>query len=102
MGALQAAHRPHTSGGSGTLYGPTAHTWTVQVGATCARHAPSGWTGRRFRLGTNKEIFDAEVNAIYWALSILVRRQESVHHYTPFVDSMAAIDRIRSDSISPG
>ena len=41
-------------------------------------------------------------NSIYRALSILDRRQESGHHCTLSVDPMAAIDRIRPDSIGPG
>ena len=38
---------------------------------------PWGWTGRRFHLGNNKEVFDAEVYAIYQALSIMGRCQET-------------------------
>ena len=36
-----------------------------EVGAACVWQSPGGWTGRRFHLGTNKEVFDAEVFAIY-------------------------------------
>ena len=50
----------------------------------------------------NKEVFDAEVYTIYRAHSILDRRQESGHRYTLFVDSTAAINRIRSDHTGPG
>ena len=46
-------------------------------------------------------MFDAEVYAIFRALSI-DQRQERGHRYTVFVDSTSAIDRARSDSISPG
>lgn len=57
-----------------------------------------------FRLGTNKEVFDAEVYPIYQAFSILDQRQESERGYTLFVDSAAAImtTRIRTDDIGPG
>ena len=40
--------------------------------------------------------------AIFQALSIINQRQERGHRYTVFVDSTAAIDRVRSDSIGPG
>ena len=63
---------------------------------------PGGWTGRRFHLGTNKEVFGAEVYAVYQALLALDQRQKSGHQYTVFVDSTAAIDRVRTDAIGPG
>ena len=63
---------------------------------------PEGRTGRCFHLGNNKEAFDAEVYAIYQALSIIDRKQESGHWYTVFVDSTSAIDRILSDALGPG
>ena len=76
--------------------------WTngsrIESGA-CVCQSPSGWTGRRFYLGTNKEVFDAETFAIYQALRVLDRRQESGHRYTIFVDSTAAIDRVRTDPL---
>ena len=74
-----------------------------KVGAACAWRTPSAnrWTGRRFHLGSNKEMFDAEVYAIYQALSIMDQRQESGRRYTLFVDPTSAISRIRSD-IGPG
>ena len=59
-------------------------------------------TGRRFHLGTNKEVFGAEVYAMYQALNIIDRRQENGHKYTVFVDSTAVIERVRSDSTGPG
>ena len=39
-----------------------------RVGAAFVWRAPSGWSGRRFHLGTNNEVFDAEVFAIYQEL----------------------------------
>ena len=63
---------------------------------------PGGCTGRRYHLGTNMEVFDTETFAVYQALRALERRQESGHRYTIFVDSRAAIDRVRSDTPSPG
>ena len=38
----------------------------------------------------------------YQALRVLGRRQESEHRSTVFVDSTAAIDRVRNDALSPG
>ena len=63
---------------------------------------PEGWAGQRYHLGTNKEVFDAEVYAIYQALRVSDQRQENGHQYIVFVDSTAAIDRIRTDAIGPG
>ena len=34
------------------------------VGAACTWQSSEGWEGRRFHLGNNKEVFDAEVFAI--------------------------------------
>ena len=73
-----------------------------RVGAACVWRTPSGWEGRCFHLGDNKEVFDAEVYAIAQALEVINRRQESGRRYTIFVDSTAAIDRVRTDSIGPG
>ena len=48
------------------------------------------------------EVFDTETFAVYQALRALEQRQESGHRYTIFVDSRAAIDRVRSDNPGPG
>ena len=72
------------------------------MGAACVWRTQEEWTGRRFQLGTNKEVFDAEVFAIYQALSTIERRQERGHSYTVFVDSTSAIDRVRDDELGPG
>ena len=58
-----------------------------------------GWTGRRFHLGTNKEVFDAEVYAIYQALSIFEERDQSGRKYTVFSDCQPAIRRALSDAL---
>ena len=65
------------------------------VGAWRARPPAGGhseWTGYHYYLGNNKEVFDAELYAIFWALSIIDQRQETGHRYTIFGDSTAAID----------
>ena len=47
------------------------------VGAACVWRSPKGgWTGRRIQLGKNKEVFDAEVFAIWQALKALEQRNE--------------------------
>ena len=71
-------------------------------GAACVWQSPSGWTGRRFHLGTEKEVFDAGTFVIYQALRVVYQRQESGHRYTVFVDSTAAIDRVRIDDLGSG
>ena len=59
-----------------------------RVGVACAWRTPSGWAGRLFHLGSNKEVLGAEVYAIYQAFSIMDKRQESGRSYTLFVDSI--------------
>ena len=71
------------------------------VGAACAWQTEEGWTGRRFHLGTNKEVFDAEVYAIYQALRTFEERQETGKKYTVFSDCQPAIRRALSDAIGP-
>ena len=56
------------------------------VGAACAWQTEEGWIGRRFHLGTNKEIFDAEVYAIYQALRVFEERGQAGRKYTIFSD----------------
>lgn len=73
-----------------------------KVGAVCVWKTPGVWAGRRFHLGTNKEVFDAEVFAIYQALIAIVGRKEGGQQHTIFVDSTAAIEGVRTDSIGPG
>ena len=72
------------------------------MGAAVVWQLPSGWVGRRCHLGNNKEVFDAEVFAIYRALRIINRRQESGRAATLFVDPTAAIERVRTDVLGPG
>ena len=72
------------------------------MGAACVWRTSSGWAGRRYHISDNKEVFDAEVYAVFQALSIIDQRQESGYRYTAFVDSTSAIERVRSDSIGPG
>ena len=71
-------------------------------GGGCVWRRGESWTGRRFHLGCNKEVFDAETFAIYQELRICDEDQRSGHRYTIFSDSQAAIQRIRSDGLGPG
>ena len=72
------------------------------VGAACVWRTQQGWTGRRYHLGSNKEVFDAEVFAVYRALSVIDQRQEQGRRYMIFVDSTSAISRVRDDSLDLG
>ena len=64
--------------------------------------AQDGSTGRRFQLGTNKEVFDAEVFAIYQALRTIEQGNKRRRQYTVFVDSTSAITRVSDDNLGPG
>ena len=70
-------------GAGGPFPGQIAVESSEGVGAACAWRTPGGWTGRRFHLGTNKEVFGAEVCAIRRALGIA----EEGRRYTIFVSS---------------
>jgi hypothetical protein len=63
----QELSRPHTGGGVGTAFGPTARAWTAVRWEACVWQTLRGWAGRRYHLGSNKEVFDAETYAIYQA-----------------------------------
>ena len=67
------------------------------VGAACVWGTQEGWTGHRFRLGGNKEVFDAEVFEIYQALRAIEQRNERGRQYTVFVDSTSVITRVTED-----
>ena len=73
------------------------------MGAACVWRSPEvGWTGRRFQLNKNKEVFDAEVFAVWQALRALEQRNERDREYTAFVDSTSAITRVRDDARGSG
>ena len=76
------------------------------VGAAVAWRAREGWDGRRYYLGSNKEVFDAEVFAIYRALQLIGQKAANGRQFTIFVDSAAACRELRRmwrapDSASP-
>ena len=92
--ALEAARSQRTQGEVWTNGSCFDDGW---VGAACAWQTEDGWTGRRFHLGNDKEVFDAETFAIYQALRILEARSQSRRKYTVFSDSQAAIRRVLTD-----
>ena len=49
-----------------------------------------------------QEVIDVETFAIFQALRVVDRRQESGHCYTIFVHSTTAIDSVRTDALGPG
>ena len=48
----------------GTIWTDSSRLEDGRVGATYSWQTASGWTGKRFFLGCNKEVFDAELFAI--------------------------------------
>jgi ribonuclease HI len=66
-----------------------------------------GWQGRKIFMGRNKEVFDAELYAIW--LGLKATRDHQVEwaavgpkSITIFTDSQAALKRIKNDDPSPG
>ena len=89
---------------------PSTTIWTGgsrldngRVGAACAWQDQDGERmGRQFYLGDNKEVFDAEVYAIYQALKVFEERRQAGKKYTIFSDCQPAIQRVRTDRLGPG
>ena len=74
-----------------------------RVGAACAWRTREGsWEGRRFHLEDNKEVFDAEVFAIYQALRVFESRGRSGRRFAVFSDYHPAIQRAGSGVLGPG
>ena len=73
----------------------------ARTGAAVAWKEGESWGGRSFHLGTNKEVFDAEVFAILQATKAFDQRNESNVGYTIFTDSQAAAARIGHDQCGP-
>ena len=70
---------------SGTTWTDGSRLDSGEVGAACAWRTLEGWAGKRFYLGSNKEVFDAEAFAIYQAFRIFDARQETVRKYAVVV-----------------
>ena len=86
----------------------TAQNWQVRgaigsrldsgkVGTACAWQTREDWTSKRFHLGDNKEVFDAETFAIYQALRVFDSWQETGKRYAIFSDSQSTSLRIMTD-----
>jgi ribonuclease HI len=77
------------------------------VGAAVAWKEVDEWTGLKYRLGRNKEVFDAELFAILQA-TVLIRDGgaimigEGIQKISIFNDSQAALNRIQHNGIGPG
>ena len=56
------------------------------VGAACSWQTRDEWKGRRSILGSKKEVFDAELFAIYQAMKVLEARDQAERRYTVFSD----------------
>jgi ribonuclease HI len=62
----------------------------------------SHWDGLAFHLGNNKEVFDAELYAIFQAVLRFGRRNESNRNYSIFADAQSALQRCATDADRPG
>ena len=71
-----------------------------EVGAAWVWQQKEEWRGEGTFLGTNKEVFDAEVYAIREATRLLDERGETGQSYTVF-DSQSAIYRILHEQCGP-
>ena len=71
--AVKGRDRPET------IWTDSSRQESGAVGAACVWRSPEegGSTGRRFQLGTNKEVFDAEVFAIWQALRVLEQEKRA-------------------------
>ena len=72
-----------------------------RVGAAWAWLQGGEWRERGVFLGTNKEVFDAEVYAIREAVDLLDARGETGQSYAIFSDSQAAIFRVLHEECGP-
>ena len=72
-----------------------------RVGAAWAWQHNGEWKEDGIFLGTNKEVFDAEVYAICEVVNLLDRREEKEQSYVVFSDSQAAIYRVLHEEWGP-
>jgi ribonuclease HI len=102
----------------------TAEAWTIDRGRAvftdgskgedgwtgCAavwRNGEGGWQGRKIFMGRNKEVFDAELYAIWLGLKATRDHQGEWAAVGPksitiFTDSQAALKRMKNDDPGPG
>ena len=86
----------------GTIWTDGSRLDRGDVGAAYVWKTPAGWTGYRFHPGTNKEVFDAKVHAMYRALHVPGERQESDRRYTISSDSTAAVGGVWAGTLVLG
>ena len=72
-----------------------------RVGAAWVWMQNGEWKEHGIFLGTNKEVFDAEVYAICEAIKLLDGRGETEQSYVIFSDSQAAIHRVLHEECGP-
>ena len=85
----------------GTVWTDGSRLDDGRVGAAWAWQCRGEWQEDGIFLGTNKEVFDAEVYAIHEAVALLDRREEREQNYTVFSDSQAAIFRVLHEECGP-
>ena len=71
------------------------------MGSAWAWWQEGEWRGDGSFLGTNKEVFDAEVHALLKAIRLLNDRRETGTSYTVFSDSQAVIFRLHHEQCGP-
>ena len=96
-------HRAHLKDIHAVLITHTAYKPLPEgkVGVACIWETPGGWTGCRYHIGCNKEVFDAEAFAVYRALSVIEQRQERERENTILVDSTSVVTRVGDESLGP-
>ena len=85
----------------GTVWTDGSRMENGQVGAAAVWWEAGKWRGSGTFLGSNKEVFDAEVFAILQALRLIDSRGEFGKEYTIFSDSQAAIARAQHTDCGP-
>ena len=86
---------------SGTIWTDGSRLEHGQVGAAAVWWEEGRWRGSGTFLGTNKEVFDAEVFAILQVIKLLNARGEYGRDYTIFSDSQAAVARVQHTDCGP-
>jgi ribonuclease HI len=77
------------------------------VGAAIVWQEHNEWTGLKYRLGRNKEVFDAELYAILRA-TVMARdhvselKSDGIDRLIIFTDSQASLSRIQHNGSGPG
>ena len=86
---------------SRTVWADRSRLENGRVGAAVAWWKNGGWAGGGTYLGTNKEVFGAEVFAILRAVRLLNEQGEEGQDYTVFSDSHEAVAKIQHGGCGP-